>query len=201
MRYLIISLCFFVFACGSYPKKQQLKTTSSLEKTIYNTYFSDADKDYVYKANIDVYDSNFSGLLIIKKIKQQEHRVVFTTEMGNKIFDFSFNNNEFNVNFILDDLNKPLLIHILQKDFEVLLEEKLQVINAFSLNDSAVFEAKISNKTHYYYFNTNLNKIARVSNGKEKVIFLFSEINEAHASKINIEHTNIKLRINLRSIK
>jgi hypothetical protein len=200
MRYLVISLCCFVCACGSYPKKQQFQTKSSIEKNIYNPYFSDADKDYVYKANINVYDNAFGGLLILKKIKNQEHRIVFTTEMGNKIFDFSFQQNAFKVNFILDDLNKPMLINILKKDFKVLLQETIEVNNAYTTANTKVYETKIDNKTYYYYFDKKLNKITRVSNGKEKVLFLFSEIQQEQASKIKIEHLNIKLDIHLRSI-
>ena len=44
------------------------------------------------------------------------------------------------------------------------------------------------------------DKIVRIGNGKEKVAFLFSEISDTIANQIKIEHLNIKLNINLKSI-
>src|SRR5690606_33245610 len=110
-------LCLLVLNCGSYPKKQNFQSKDSALKNIKNPYFSDASKDYIYKASIDVYGKNFGGLLIIKKIANNQHRVAFTTEMGSKLFDFTFTEDDFKVNFILDELNKKILINILKKDF------------------------------------------------------------------------------------
>ena len=86
MRFLIISICFLIVSCGTYPKKQKFQLDNSTIKNIENPYFSDVGIDYVYKASIDVYKRHFGGLLIIKKIGEQQHRVAFTTEMGNKLF-------------------------------------------------------------------------------------------------------------------
>lgn len=201
MRYLLISICFLLVSCGSYPKKQNFQSTNSVSKKIENPYFSDIIKDYVYKASIDVYDNSFGGLLIIKKITDKEHRVAFTTEMGNKLFDFSFTKDEFKVNYVLDELNKKVLINILKKDFKVLITENLHVSNSYSENNNRIFETSIFNKKHYYYFNRNqLTQVIKTKNRKEKVIFLFTDINNNIAEQISIKHNNIKLEIKLKSI-
>ncbi|HLV37846.1 hypothetical protein [Xanthomarina sp.] len=201
MRFLLISLCFLVVSCGSYPKKQNFKADNPATKNIENPYFSDGSLDYVYKASIDVYDRNFSGLLIIKKIAEKEHRVAFTTEMGNKMFDFTFIEDDFKVNFILDELNKKILINILKKDFKVLVTENLIVSNSYSNNEIDVLETSIFNKKHYYFIeDSQLTQVVNTKNGKEKVLFLFLKINNHLASQIEIKHSNIKLTINLKSI-
>ncbi|MFL0353015.1 hypothetical protein [Xanthomarina sp. GH4-25] len=201
MRFLLISICLLLVSCASYPKKQHFQLDNSVSKSIENPYFSDETKDYIYKASIDVYDKHFGGLLIIKKINEQEHRVVFTTEMGNKLFDFSFFEDDFKVNFILDELNKKILINILKKDFKVLITEKINVTNRFSEADNHIFETIIYNKKHYYYFNENqLSHVIRTKNGKENVQFLFTEISTNFANQISIKHNNIKLQITLKSI-
>ncbi|GAA3593112.1 hypothetical protein Q4Q39_05965 [Flavivirga amylovorans] len=200
MRYLISSFCLLFIACGPYPKKHnfQLRTTSN--KTIHNPYFSDEKKDYVYKANIAVYDKLFSGIFIVKKLGEANHRIVFTTEMGNKIFDFSFLNDTFKVNFIIEAIDKAILINILKKDFKALIQEKIPVIKSYSLQDTLIYETALSNKKHFYFKTQQLNKIIRVKNAKEKVTFLFLEINNIIANQIKILHSNIKLKINLKSI-
>ena len=201
MRYLLISICILFVSCGSYSIKQNFQFDNSVSKKIENPYFSDETKDYVYKASIDVYDNSFGGLLIIKKITEKEHRVAFTTEMGNKMFDFTFTEDEFKVNFILEKLDKKMLINILKKDFKVLITENLSVSNSYSENNNRIFETSIYNKKHYYYFNKNqLTQVIKAKNGKEKVTFLFKDINNNMAEKISIKHNNIKLEIKLKSI-
>lgn len=164
---------------------------------VYNPYFSSETKDYVYKANIAVYDNAFSGIFVVKKIGKSNHRIVFTTEMGNKIFDFSFIDDAFEVNFILDALDKAILKNILKKDFKALIKEELPIVKSYSAKDTLVHETKLDNKTHFYFKSQQLDKIVRVGNGKEKVAFLFSEISHTIANQIKIEHSNIKLRIHL----
>ncbi len=187
-------------ACGSYSKKQNFQIEEILISNIHNSYFSNEAKDYVYKANIAVYDNNFSGIFIVKKIRESNHRIVFTTEMGNKIFDFSFLDDTFIVNFIIEDMNKAVLVNILKKDFKVLVQEKLPIIKSYSKQGSLVYETTILNKKHFYFKTQQLDKIIRVGNGKEKVAFLFSEMNDTIANQIKIIHSNIKLNINLKSI-
>ena len=200
MRYLLSSFCLLFIACGSYSKKHDFLIVKSLNSHIRNSYFSDETKDYVYKANITVYDNDFSGIFIVKKIDEANYRIVFTTEMGNKVFDFSFINDTFKVNNIIEDMNKALLINILKKDFSALVKEKLPVIKSYSLQDTLVYETVILNKKHFYFKTQQLNKIIRVANGKEKVVFLFSEIKDTIAHQINVRHSNIKLNINLKLI-
>jgi len=201
MRYLLISLLFLLASCASYQQRNNFEVLEISDKVITNPYFSDVAKDYVYKANIVFYDKSFGGLFIVKKIEENHHRVVFTTEMGAKIFDFSFHYNEFKVNYILDEMDKKILLNILEKDFRVLVREKEKTITKSIKNNSELLETKIVSKKYYYLFNKGiLNKIARTNNGKEKVVFLFSKISDASAENIKILHNNIKLSINLKSI-
>lgn len=201
MRYLLISFCLCLVGCGSYSKKQDFQETTHQEITLKNPYFSDETIDYVYKAQIDIYDRNFGGLLIIKKIEKDNHRVAFTTEMGTKLFDFSFIEDDFKVNYIIDDFDKALLINILKQDFQTLIKEKLEIKKSFSSNNQEVFETSLYNKRHFYFIeNESLVTIIRTKGPKEKVRFQFSNISDSIAKKIDIIHYNIKLKINLKSI-
>jgi hypothetical protein len=202
MRYLLISLFFCTISCTSYIKKNNFKEVTFTNKVVKNPYFSDVEKDYVYKAKIKVYDNNFGGIFIVKKIDESNHRVVFTTEMGSKIFDFSFKKDSFKVNYILDELDKKILINILEKDFRVLVREHQDIISKSEKGNTSLLETKILKKNYFYklWKDRVLNSIVRVANGKEKVHILFSDIHEASAKNIQILHHNIKLEINLKSI-
>lgn len=168
---------------------------------ITNPYFADTSKDYVYKADIDLYKRSFSGLFIVKKLGYDHHRLVFTTEMGNTIFDFSFEGKNFRINSILEDVDKKMIINILQKDFKILLQENAMVKNTYSSGDTVIFETAIDNEKYYYFTSDKqLRKIIFANNRKEKTAFIFSEINEGFAKKIQILHKNIKLSITLKAI-
>lgn len=200
MRYLLSSFCLLFIACGSYPKKHNFKIENSLNHSIHNSYFSDETKDYVYKADINIYDNNFSGIFIVKKIEEANHRIVFTTAMGNKILDFSFVNDTFKVNFILENMNKAILINILKRDFKALIQETLPIIKSYSSQDTLIYETTLDKKKYFYFKTQQLDKIVRTNNSKEKVVFLFSEINDTIVNQIKIKHSNIKLSINLKLI-
>lgn len=199
MRFSLISICFLVVGCASYPKKNNFESVAT-SSNIVNSYFANEKQDYIYKANIEVYDNSFGGIFIVKKLGEQQHRIVFTTEMGNKLFDFSFNKDDFKVNFILEDLDKKILINILRKDFKVLITENLTTKEAYSLGEESVKKTSLDKKTYYYFENPLISKIIRTNSRKEKVRFLFTEINDNIAEHIEIRHSNIKLKINLKSI-
>ena len=120
--------------------------------------------------------------------------------MGNTLFDFSFNKSNFKVNYILDDLNKKILINILKKDFEVLITENLITEEAYIQHDKTIKKGTLNKKIYYYFEAPQIHKIVRANNKKEKVRFLFTEISDNIAQKIQIIHSNIKLTITLKSI-
>ncbi|MGB3150917.1 MAG: hypothetical protein WBB27_09660 [Maribacter sp.] len=171
------------------------------QKTIVNPYFSDNSKDYVYKASVTVFSNYLGGILVIKKINSEEHRVVFTTEMGNTIFDFSFKDDDFKVNRIIKQMDKKLLINILEKDFRDLVTEKLLSQEFYFKANEEIAKVKINKKLYFYtYANSRLRTISRIGNQKEKVVFEFSKINGDIAERIKIIHKNINLKIELTSI-
>ncbi|MDT7828602.1 hypothetical protein RQM65_07995 [Pricia sp. S334] len=199
MRILISSLIAFAcIACASYPKKNGFEAVENIAIKVLNPYFSDRAKDYVYKAKVEAFDKTFGGLLILKKLGINHHRIVFTTEMGNTLFDFSFQNGGFRVNRIVKEMDRKILISILKKDFAALIVEQPPVLQTFIDNDNRVYATDILSKKHYFYRSEGqLDKIVRVKNAKEKVVFLFSETEVHRAGKIEILHSGFPLAITL----
>jgi MinD-like ATPase involved in chromosome partitioning or flagellar assembly len=177
-----------------------MKQTPTAE-FIYNPYFNNQTIDYIYKAKIKLAKNNFGGLLIIKKIKEKQHRVVFTTEFGNKIFDFEFLNNDFKVHFILDKLNKKIVVNALKKDFQLLVKEQNKVINQFSDNVNVIYQSELNKKDNYYFHeNKQLRKIVMASKKKEKVSIYFDEITNKIAKSVIIKHHNFNMTLSLKYI-
>jgi hypothetical protein len=105
-------MAIVLVSCGSVTKNY---TPKKLDKTSYDVpYFSDSKTDYVYKTNISVYGNELSGIFIAKKINDTTHRIVFTTEFGNKLMDFEISENDFKVNSIVSELDRKILINTLK---------------------------------------------------------------------------------------
>jgi len=202
MRFLINSICLLLLVgCKSYPKRNGLEPTELRKVKIENPYFSDATQDYVYKATIHAFDQRFGGLLIIKKLGLEHHRIVFTTEMGNTIFDFTLQGSDFRVNRILKEMDRKIVLSLFRKDFEVLIKAQAPVKKAFTDGSHVVFEADNRHKKYYYfYIDHQLKKIVRTGNGNEKVSFQFSGIKGNIATQIHIDHSNIELQIALKAL-
>ncbi len=71
-----------------------------------------------YKATIDVLKNHLSGILIVKQTDSVTTHFVFVTELGMKMFDFSYSNNTMNADFVFEPLNKPKLVASLMRNFE-----------------------------------------------------------------------------------
>ncbi|SHI61356.1 hypothetical protein [Pseudozobellia thermophila] len=204
MRILLSSICLFlVWGCASYPKKNNLEARpTKSEYATLNPYFSDTSKDYLYKANLSLYKKEFSGLLIVKKLGAAHHRVAFTTEIGNKIFDLTFIDEDFKVNYILNKMDRKPIINLLKNDFGLLMKERCQIRNTYGLNNDTVYETESQKKKFYYYLSEKgkLKKIVQSNRTKAQLTILFPKVNGEQADRIEVIHQDIDLTISLKAI-
>ncbi len=201
IKLILISLLLIGLSSCTLSTTKNLVETKVTSTTFTNPYFSDTTKDYVYKANIEVYGKHLGGLMIIKKIANEHHRVVFTTEFGSRILDLEFIKNDFNINFVLDELNKKIVLNTLKKDFKLLLKEQHHIEKKYSNSEFIVYKSKAEKRNNFFFISDcsrDLNKIVNTSKTKEKVIITFDKVVKALAKEISIVHKNIKLRIELR---
>ncbi|WP_173851100.1 hypothetical protein [Flavobacterium sp. 28A] len=199
--FLLISFTLLVLlnSCGSNPVRQM--NEKAVDTKVYNApYFSNTAMDYVYKANIAVYGNELSGIFIVKKLNETTHRVVFTTEFGNKLMDFEISDSDFKVNSIVKELDRKILINTLKKDFRILLKKTYAVDKQFEDDQNIIYESKMGRSYNYLYLSKTgggLLKIVHASKRKEKIIVYCTSENNIFAEKIVIQHQNIKLRIEL----
>lgn len=205
IRFLAISLLAMVVLTSC-----SLKTTEGLRQVpftkieVENPYFSNAEIDYVYKAKIEVYGKNFGGILIIKKIAAESHRVVFTTEFGSKLFDFQFEDDTFTKNFVIEDLDKKFIINILKDDFKLLVNEKAKILEVYESENQRIYKTHNDERFNFYFINAGtgqLQKIVNTSKTKEKMEIDFTSSDGKIADTIAIKHNNIKLTIDLEKFK
>lgn len=200
IRYLLISAFFSLFiSCKSYQVRDAVSVDNSLQ-FVQNLYFSDASLDYVYKTHIEIYGNKMGGIFIAKRINDTLHRMVLTTDFGNKLLDFEVSENSFKVNFIIDNLDKKIIINTLRDDFRTLLQVNSKVLKTHKRNNEVIYQTE--NKAYYYFdvVSRNLTKIIKTNKRKEKVVFTFNPKKTTFAENINIQHFNIKLKIDFNQI-
>ena len=164
MQFLKISLFLFLFSSCSLKTTEGLRTTLVSKTQVENLYFSDHAQDYIYKAKIDIYGRYFGGILIIKKLKKNTHRVVFTTEFGSKVFDFLYEGDTFTKNFIVPDIDKKFIVNTLQKDFKILISETAQVKEQFELEEIDVYKSEADKRFNFYFFNKENQRLEKIVN-------------------------------------
>ena len=204
IQFLLIN-CFLVIvlvSCGSVTKNY---TPKKLDKTTIEVpYFTDSKTDYVYKTNITVYGHEMSGIFIAKKINYTTHRVVFTTEFGNKLLDFEISENSFKVNSIVSELDRKILINTLEEDFRLLLKNNYLIQEQFENQENEIYKSQDGKRDNYLFFSKKdqkLEKVVRSSKTKDKITITFTLENDIFAKKVVILHQNIKLKIELNYFK
>lgn len=202
LRILIISLLVVCSACGSYQPKGAEVTENTISEYI-NPYFSDKDSDYIYKANMAIFGKQSGGIVVIKKIDNIFHRVVFATDFGNKLLDFEVSADEFKVNFVVDGFNNKRILKVLETDFRLLLQSVYPINTTLVTKDALIYDSK-QNKGNVYLFENKgsnfLSKIIFAKKSKEMITFEFQNKKDTFAEEINITHHNIPLEIKLLKI-
>lgn len=198
-RFLVISFVLILCNSCALQTTEGLRSAPITKAEVINPYFSSSAIDYIYKAKIDIYGKYFGGILIIKKVADDAHRVVFTTEFGSKVFDFLYKGDTFVNNFVLEDLDKKIIVNTLRKDFKLLITETAKVLEQYTSEGSQIYKTKSENRFNFYFFKDEdsfLSKIVQTSKSKEKVTIVFISEDEL-AKQIAIDHSNIKLKIDL----
>lgn len=204
IQFLLIN-CFLavvLVSCGSVTKNY---TPKKLDKTAVEVpYFSDSKTDYVYKTNITVYGHDMSGIFIAKKINDTTHRVVFTTEFGNKLLDFEISEKTFKINSIVSELDRKILINTLKEDFRLLLKKEYLLQEQFENESDNIYKSADGKRDNYLFVSKKeqkLEKVVHSSKTKEKITITFTLENDIFAKKVVILHQNIKLKIELNYFK
>jgi hypothetical protein len=172
--------------------------------------FRDHLNSFLFKTNIRIYGKDFSGLLVTKQMRPADYRVIFTTELGMKLFDFEFADTSFTLHYCVPQFNRPALLKTIQHDMEILLMNQLDSaqVSYFTDKQNRYTIGKITsgNFSNYYFFDKKGtgNQLAKIEHAKrqlKKTTFTLDDYREDIPSHIQIQHHDIKLNIELTLLK
>lgn len=179
--YLVTSvLLICLFGCKSYRVDGEL-VSKDVEQTLILPYFNETGFEYLYSGKIEAYGNSLSGILVVKKISDSHKRVALLSDFGNTLMDFKIENGEAEVNYILDDLNKKIIVKKLKKYFELLVNSNYQVEAIYEKEGGKIYTSKLQSKRIKLFENSDgsIHKLKQVSRLKKKV-----EINYFSSSEL-----------------
>lgn len=161
----------------------------------------------LYHAQVDVAGNHLSGLLLIKKMPDSSTRLIFSNEIGFKLFDFEFTPaGKFNVYAIIKKMNKRPVLKTLRKDFELILMNRLDsaVVSVYSNNGYLNYVFPQANGYNNYITNPagdKLIRMERASNTKTVVEAIMQDYINGIPDTIGISHKTFKFTIGLKRVE
>lgn len=210
MKNLLLSssLLLLLFYGCSFGHYRQLKETNVLTTAYPKSIFGDNFNSFLFKTNITVYKKNFSGLLVTKQLSSNDYRVIFTTELGMKMFDFEFKDSTFTLHYCVPQFNNPKLLNVIKNDIETLLMSNLLNKKKTNYEDKkgvyAIQQIKFQKSENYYYIDKSSGRLTNIEQAKKsikKTTFTLSKYQNDFPENILIQHHDINLKIELNLLK
>lgn len=183
-----------------------IKTTAGTDYP--KSLFGDNFNSFLFKTNITVYNKNFSGLLVTKQLSANDYRVIFTTELGMKMFDFEFKDTAFTLQYCVPQFNKPKLLKVIQNDIETLLMNDISNKRQTHYEDKdglyRVQKLEFPKTENYYFTEKSSAQLTKIECAKKRIkntTFTLSNYQNNFPGSILIQHHDIKLKIELNLLK
>lgn len=132
-----------------------------------------------FNMQFDFMKHHFSGLLVARRMKNEEVRLLFTTYFGLSVFDFSLRNDSLIVNSCIEPMRKKKVLDLLERDLKTLF---LPSRSARVKKKSTTFEQRISGK------------------GFGKAVFSLSDFAGNQPQQVKIKHPWIGMKIQLNEL-
>ncbi|WP_282629753.1 hypothetical protein [Empedobacter sedimenti] len=198
-QFLILSL-FILTSCGTTYKIANIQDKQKDEKVVVNPYFNQINKEYGYRFKITFLKKEMKGNFVVKKIGENSHRVVLTSDFGNTLFDLSVTDSDFTLNYAMPDLNKKVIVKTLAEDLQTIfkddfsIDERIKTPNLIILKSDEVSLVFDENQSDYFTELIDLKK------NKIKTINKFTSNKSDFPDHILIKHNHFNLSIELSKV-
>lgn len=213
MKNLLLSsfLLLLLGACKLGHYNKLIPVTEKDDTARLTSIFGSHFDSFLFKTNIRIYHKDFSGLLVTKQMQPGDYRVIFTTELGMKLFDFEFSDTTFTLHYCVPQFNRPALIQVIQQDIRILLltykgsdHSRIFTDASHQYRINQVTQLDAANFCNYYFREVNnlhLVKIEHARKNIKKTTFVLDQYSEDFPEHILIQHHDIKLKIELTRLK
>jgi hypothetical protein len=170
-------------------------------------WFGNNDGSTMFRASVNAWKKNSTGIMVVKPFGDDSHRVVFMTEMGIKIFDIQiYRNGSQKLHYSVNELNRGSVVSMLGNDLGLMIYPftstgSLKLMER--MDRSTVVRIKDKKGRRYLFMDKDSGRLKEVvSSG-----ILFRKVrikytgNGSKPEKIEISHNFLNLDINLTLLK
>ncbi len=210
---LLIITMIFLNSCVVNPFKgvkfDSCDTITTDEKVIsFPSILAKGDSIRLFDLRIKFKEQKFSGLAVIKRSEKManQYQISGTSKMGGKLFDLKFHKDKMEVGFIIEPLNKKMLLKLLESDFKMLLSDfKMpEKLKCSQKGEQEIFRFK-HNRSKYYYNreieSKQTNKIFKKAGYFGQTCLEFKKYDNSFPKQIIFDHTGINLSLELNYLK
>lgn len=196
--FLIINLFAFSISSCKHYRVEGNKITSDKE-TYTVPYFNTSQKEYFYHADINVFGNALSGILVVKKLENGRKRLAVLSEFGNTLLDFEFVDNKVNVIYIIDDLNKKIVVKRLKKYFQLLVHSEYEIRKTYDVEGGKTHISRLQRKRIFLNLDTHgeLRDLRQASVFRNKVGIQFYGDTE-YSDSIHFKSFELPITIDLK---
>ncbi|WDF68485.1 hypothetical protein PQ465_19590 [Sphingobacterium oryzagri] len=195
-RFLIFSLFLVLFltSCGSYQYPHAVGIRDS-HVQVLNTYYTDTTRSFVYKADVEAFGKKLGGSLLIATVAADVHRVALVSDFGQTLIDISLFPDRQVVHYVMDDLNKRMLVNELADVFRTLTEQR-HASSALIFMDKQHYPVYAANDVYYTVEERQVTNMLRVKGKKERFVIAFDQVKKDIPTRINIQHKKYPMMMN-----
>lgn len=150
--FLLINFILIFCSCTGYKIIGKEVISQKEWQEVY--YFSDKNVDYLFRIQLQAFGNTFGGILAIKKLGNQHHRVAVLTDFGNTFFDFEFIGTEIKVHYVMPDFNKKVIVKKLAHYFQLLVYERYPIKTVVKQGTNRVVVSKLEGKRIFLKYNS-----------------------------------------------
>ncbi len=197
MKSLPLSSLFLtlLFSCASYSDGFRV----SEKKIDFYTpdFLINSGTEKSFRMSIEAYENHFGGIVASKKLNPNHYRFAFLNEFGGKMLDFELENQEMRINYVMEELDRKIILNLLKKDFNLLFTEVNKILQSYEQEDFIILESKIHGNPVYYYLKNNVLQKTTMTGRKKEKINLEYKYNGSEFPDVEISHSDMKIKIYL----
>lgn len=184
----LILLFLFLNSCGSYTRN--LETQKTEIETFTPPYLENFTEES-FKVSIEAFGNHFGGIMLAKRMGENHYRFAMINEFGGKLLDFELINQELKLNYAIDQLDRKMLLNLLEKDFSMIFSEKNWVLNSYKKDNGNLVQTE--QNIYYFLENENLKKIEFAKKKVKTIVEIHS--NGSKIPNFDIHHQNLPIKI------
>lgn len=191
---LIFLFLLLITACSN--NGYRALSDSEISENSMPMVFNDSFEKALYQTTINIYKNKLTGITLIKK-SDSSYRVVSMSELGVKYFDieiFSNSQKPPNAHYIMEILNRKMLVKMLLSDFQLLLStpSNSSMVKNENNNSYKIKDGKII----YHESSVGISKIWKSRFVcLNKLLIQLNRDNPVYPDTIFIDHGKISLEL------